>query len=404
MRLNLLTQIFIAFIAAIIFGIIFGPAINIVQPLGDLFLRLIKFIVVPLVFTSLIVGVAGSGNIREFGAMGGKTFVYYLVTTAIAVTIGIGVGYLFSPGSGLEMSANLEEVEVSEAPGVVDILLNIVPTNPIESLVTGNMLQIIFFAIFVGLGITMLGDKGKNLFNVFNDMAEVMYKITRMVMVIAPIGVFGLTAPIVGEYGLSVLLPLMKLIIALFVGCILHIVIVYFTAVKVLGKMNPFTFLKGIAPAALVAFTTTSSSGTLPVSFRCCEENLKVPRKVSSFVLPLGATINMDGTALYQGLCVLFIAQVFGVDLTVTQLMTIVLTATLASIGTAGVPGAGLIMLSMVMAATGLPLEGIALIAGVDRILDMMRTSVNVTGDGSAAVIVSTKERQELSLIEKSVS
>jgi Na+/H+-dicarboxylate symporter len=403
-KIGLLSQILIAFVIAIIVGAIVGPSIEVVRPLGDLFLRMIKFIIVPLVLASLVVGVAGTGDIKKIGRMGGITFFYYILTTAFAVTIGLILANIFSPGKGLDINAAVETTDPTEAPGIVDTLLNIIPTNPIASLVNGDMLQIIFFAIFLGLAITILGDKAKTVYNFFDELAEIMYKITGIVMKLAPIGVFGLIAPTVGEYGVSVLLPLLKVIVVVYLGCILHAVITYSTSVKLFANMNPLKFFKGIAPASLVAFSTTSSSGTLPITIKNSEENLGVSRKVSSFVLPLGATINMDGTALYQGVCVLFIAQFFGYDLSFAQQLTIVLTATLASIGTAGVPGAGLIMLTMVVTSVGLPVEGIALIAGIDRILDMIRTSVNVTGDASAAVVVNAIEEKRDLKISNQVS
>lgn len=391
-KIGLLSQILIAFVIAIILGAIVGQSIEVVKPLGDLFLRLIKFIIVPLVLASLVIGVAGAGDLRQIGRMGGISFVYYLATTAFAVFIGLVLANIFRPGDGVNMTLSGEAAEPTAPPSVVDTLLNIVPTNPIESLVTGNMLQIIFFALFLGLAISMLGDKAKTVYNFFEGLAEIMYKITGIVMKFAPIGVFGLIAPIVGQYGVSVLLPLIKLILVVYAGCILHALLVYSGSVKLFGNYSPLKFFKGIAPASLVAFSTSSSSGTLPITMKSAEENLGVSKKVSSFVLPLGATINMDGTALYQGVCVLFVAQFMGIELSIMQQLIIVLTATLASIGTAGVPGAGLIMLSMVITAVGLPLEAIALVAGVDRILDMVRTSVNVTGDASAAVVVQALE------------
>lgn len=391
-RINLLTQIFIAFVIAIILGIIFGPSIDVLKPFGDLFLRLIKFVIVPLVLASLVVGVAGTGDIRKLGLMGGKTIVYYLVTTVIAILIGLSFGLFMSPGTGLDISKDVAAGEVKEAPSIINTFLNIIPTNPIQALVEANILQIIFFAIFLGIGITLLGDRGKALYNFFDDFANVMYKITKIVMAVAPLGVLGLIAPVVGNYGASVLLPLLKLILAVALACILHALIVYSLAVKLFAKMNPLTFFKGIMPAAFVAFSTCSSSGTLPVTMQNTQQNLGVSNRVSSFVLPLGATINMDGTAIYQGVAALFVAQFFGIELTIMQMVMIVITATLASIGTAGVPGAGLIMLTMVLSAVGLPLEGIALIAGIDRILDMFRTSINVVGDASAAVVVAASQ------------
>lgn len=398
-RFGLLSQILVAFILAIILGAIVGPSIEVVQPLGDLFLRLIQFIIVPLVLASLVVGVAGAGDIKQIGRMGGVTFSYYLITTAIAVFVGLVLANIFQPGAGVNITQPAGEVEVTEAPGVIDTLLNIVPVNPIAALVEGNMLQIIFFALFLGIGMAILGSKARTVYNFFDGLAEVMYKITGIIMKFAPIGIFGLIAPTVGEHGISVLMPLFKVILLVYIGCILHAALVYSFSVNFFAKMNPLRFFKGIAPASLVAFSTSSSSATLPVTIKNTEENLGVSRKVSSFVLPLGATINMDGTALYQGVAVLFIAQFFGYDLSFAQQLMIILTATLASIGTAGVPGAGLIMTTMVVTAVGLPVEGIALIAGIDRILDMIRTSVNITGDASAAVVVEAlEEKREVKL------
>ncbi|WP_016838187.1 dicarboxylate/amino acid:cation symporter [Ureibacillus thermosphaericus] len=394
-KIGLLTQILIAFVLAIIVGVIVGPSIEVVKPLGDLFLRLIKFIIVPLVLASLVIGIAGTGDIKRIGRMGGITFAYYLITTAIAVLIGLILANIFKPGSGLNLTISEEAADPKEVPGVIDTLLNIIPTNPIQSMVDANMLQIIFFALFLGVAIALVGDRAKPVYDFFDGLAEIMYKITHIVMKVAPIGIFGLIAPVVGQYGASVLLPLIKLILVVYVGCILHALIVYSSSVKFLANYSPVKFFKGILPASLVAFSSSSSSATLPITIQNTEENLGVSKKVSSFVLPLGATINMDGTALYQGVCVLFIVQFLGVDLSFTQQLIIVLTATLASIGTAGVPGAGLIMLTMVITAVGLPLESLALVAGVERILDMIRTSINVTGDASAAVVVQAFEDKQ---------
>lgn len=400
MKKSLIIQIVIAFILAIIVGLIFGDDAKHVQPLGDLFLRLIKFIIVPLILSTIIVGVTSAGDVKKLGRLGGKTFTYYLATSFIAISLGLLAGFIFSPGTGADVTIT-EEVTANETEGVVQTLLNIIPTNPIESLVNGDMLQIIFFAIFIGIGIILIGEKGAPVAQFFDGFAEIMYRVTGIVMLIVPLGIFGLLAPIVGEYGLSVLLPLMKLIVAMLITCLVHAGIIYATAVKTLGKMNPLTFFKGIFPAAAVAFSTSSSAGTLPVTMKNTEENLGVSKETSSFVLPLGATINMDGTAIYQGIAVVFIAQYFDITLTFGQIGMVALVATLASIGTAGVPGAGMVMLTMVLAAVNLPLEGIALIAGIDRILDMMRTSVNIMGDASAAVVIDASERKRKKIQSK---
>ncbi|QHS23121.1 dicarboxylate/amino acid:cation symporter [Virgibacillus sp. MSP4-1] len=400
---SLLTQILLAFVIAIILGAIAGPDIKVVQPLGDLFLRLIQFIIVPLILSTLIVGVAGTGNVKKLGRMGGKTIVYYLTTSAIAITIGLGIGYVLQPGAGVDIpSESVGEEPVTEEQNVTDTLLNIVPQNPFQAMVEGEILQIIFFALFVGIAISLVGEKAQTVYRFFEGFAEVMYKITGMIILLAPIGVFGLIAPVVGEYGIGVILPLLKVILGVLIACLLHAIITYSIVVKVFGKMSPLVFFKGIAPAGLFAFSSASSAGTLPLTMKNAQENLGVSQKTSSFVLPLGATINMDGTAIYQGVAVLFIAQFYGIELSISQLLSVVLIATLASIGTAGVPGAGMIMLTLVLTNIHLPLGGIALIAGVDRILDMFRTSINVIGDAAGAVVVDRTEKKHADEDKKS--
>lgn len=394
LKSNLLTQILIAFVIAIILGLIFGESIAVLEPLGDLFLRLIKFIIAPLVLSTLVVGVASIGDPKSLGRIGSKTIVYYLVTTAVAIVIGLGVAFIVSPGEGLTLDVATEEVDVNESEGFVQTILEIVPENPFAALTEGEILQIIFFAIFIGLAITLIGDKGEPVRRFFDSLSEIMFWVTGIIMRFAPLGVLGLVAPIIGEYGASVLLPLLKTIIAVAVACLIHALLVYSSSVKIFAKMNPITFFKGIAPAAAVAFSTASSAGTLPVTIKNTQENLGVSNKISSFVLPLGATINMDGTAIYQGVAVIFIAEFYDLNLSLMALLTVVLTTVLASIGTAGVPGAGMIMLAMVLAAINLPLEGIALIAGIDRILDMCRTAVNIVGDASCAVSVAGSEKE----------
>lgn len=394
MKNRFLWQLLAAFVLAIIVGLLLGDRAAYVQPLGDLFLRLIRFIIVPLILATIIVGVTSAGSMKKLGRLGGKTISFYLVTSFFAITIGLIVALLLSPGTGVDVSLNEENIPSGETQSVMDTLLNIIPTNPIESLATANILQIIFFAIFLGLGITLAGDKAAPVQRFFDGLAEVMYKIIAVVMKLVPIGIFGLLAPIVGQYGLDVLMPLMKLIIAILIASVLHIVVIYSIALKTLGKMSPLQFLKGILPAVTVAFTTCSSSGTLPVTMKNTQENLGVSKETSSFVLPLGATINMDGTAIYQGIAVMFTAQYFGQSLSIGQLLIVALVATLASIGAAGVPGAGMVMLTMTLAAVNLPLEAIALIAGIDRILDMIRTAVNVMGDATASVVVDQSENK----------
>ncbi|MPM36558.1 Proton/sodium-glutamate symport protein [bioreactor metagenome] len=407
-KLQLTTKIFIGLALGILLGIILQPnpdiAVKFVKPFGTLFLNLIKLVIVPLVFSSLVVGTCGMDDVRKLGRIGGKTVAYYMLTTAFAVTIGLILANLSNVGGGFSIPVDAK-VEVAEAPNVIETLLNIIPSNPLKALVDGNMLQIIAFALIIGAGIIGIGEKGKVLFNFFDSMADVMYKIIAVIMEFAPIGVFALITPVVAQNGPGVLLPLLKLIVVVYAGCAIHALFTYSATVSLFAKVSPVKFFKGIAPAMVFAFTTASSSATLPISMKRSEENLGVPKSVTSFVLPLGATINMDGTAIYQGVCAFFIAQVYGINLPISAQLTIILTATLASIGTAGVPGAGMIMLGMVLQSVGLPIEGIALIAGVDRILDMMRTMINITGDAACATIIAATEGElNRSVYEKTAS
>ncbi len=397
-KLSLTTWIFIALILGIIAGLCLQGAPDIattyIKPLGTIFLNLIKMIVVPLVIFSMVAGVISLSDIKKVGAIGGKTIVYYLVTTACAIIIGLVVANVLSVGSGYTMSTEDLSYEAKSAPSFIDTIVNIFPDNFVQPMTDASMLQIIVIALFFGFGILAAGKKAKPVADFVNGMSEVCIKIMHMIISIAPFGVFGLITPVVASNGPDILLPLLKLILVAYLAMILHMVIVYSGLVKVIAKMSPITFFKKQMQAITFAFASASSVGTLPINMECSAK-LGVRKEVSSFVLPLGATINMDGTAIYQGVCAIFIAQVFGIDLTIGQQMVIIATAVLSSIGTAGVPGSGMIMLAMVLQSVGLPVEGIALVAGVDRILDMMRTTVNITGDQSAAVCVNAMEERK---------
>ncbi|SIQ76869.1 Na+/H+-dicarboxylate symporter [Shewanella morhuae] len=393
MSVPLWLQILVGMILGITVGVVFGEQATVLKPIGTLFVNIIKMLIVPLVFCSLIVGVTSMEDTAKMGRIGFKSFAFYLCTTAIAISIGLVVGYVIQPGAGLNLPlpSGMSDV-VKEVPSVMQTLLDIVPTNPIAALANGQILQVIVFAVALGIALVLIGDHGKPAIKVFESLAEAMYKLTDMVMKLAPYGVFGLMAWVAGEYGIDMLLPLLKVIVAVYIGCIIHVLGFYSIVLSVFSKLNPLHFFKGISNAIAVAFTTSSSAGTLPASMKCASEYLGVNKKISSFVLPLGTTINMDGTALYQGVTALFVAQAFGIDLTWVDYLTIILTATLASIGTAGVPGAGLVMLTLVLSTVGLPLEGVALIAGIDRILDMARTVVNVSGDLVATTVIAKSE------------
>lgn len=386
-------QILIGLALGVLVGLLFKGAAPFLAPLGALFLNAIKMLIVPLVFVSLVAGITCMQDTAKLGRISAKTIAIYLVTTAFAVSIGLLFGALFAPGAGMNMVASAA-TEAKQAPSLVQILVGLVPANPVAAFAEGNILQIIVFAIALGVSMNLIGEKAAPAVKLFNSLAEVFYKLTDLVMRFAPIGVFALIAGVVAAHGIEVLLPLAGVIGVIYLASIAHLLLVYGGLLGLLARLSPLRFFQGIAPALAVAFSTSSSSGTLPVSIECARKNLGVSEGVAGFVLPVGATINMDGTAIYQGVLALFIAQAFGIDLNAGQYLMIILTATLASIGTAGVPGAGLIMLGLVLTSVGLPLEGVALIAGIDRILDMARTTVNVAGDLMTTTLVGSSENE----------
>jgi len=390
-RIPLWQRILAGLFLGVIVGSLMGENASVFKPLGDIFISAIKMLIVPLVFSTLVVGITAMRDPQKMGRIGARTIGLYLITTAFAIAIGLLASTIFQPGAGVEMSFD-QPMESKDAPSLVEILVNLVPQNPIDALAEGNIMQIIVFAIGLGVSLMLVGEKGEPVVRVFESFAEAMYKLTEIVMSFAPFGVFGLIAFVAGNYGLEVLLPLAKVIGVAYLASIIHVLVVYSGLLALLGRLNPKRYLSGILDALVVAYSSASSSGTLPVSLRCAQKNLGVSEGVSGFVLPVGATINMDGTALYQGVVTLFIAQMLGVDLSMADYGMIILTGTLASIGTAGVPGAGLIMLSIVMSQVGLPLEAIAVVAGIDRILDMARTSVNVAGDLMVTTLVGKSE------------
>ncbi|MBD8067474.1 dicarboxylate/amino acid:cation symporter [Bacillus sp. PS06] len=401
--MNLTAKIVIGLVLGILVGIIinlfmpnlFEP-INtwVFEPLGKIFLNFIKMIVVPIVFFSITLGVVGLGDPKKLGRIGVKTILFFVVTTTIAIFIGLGLAAVIQPGEGGNFDLEGATYEAQPAPPVVDTLLNIIPTNPIAAMAQGDMLQIITFSLFIGLALTILGEKTKGIHRLIEQGNDIMMYLVNLIMKFAPYGTFGLIATAVGGLGFSALKAMFLYFIVVFIALIIHTIVTYGSAVAVLGKRNPITFFKEFIPAMTVAFSTSSSSATLPVSMTTAQKNLGVPKSISSFVQPLGATINMDGTAIMQGVATLFIAQAFGADLTAAQILTVVLTAVLASIGTAGVPGVGLIMLAMVLQSVNLPVEGIALIIGIDRLLDMTRTAVNITGDAACAVVIAESEKK----------
>lgn len=396
-KMALSTQIFIALVLAIIAGIALTShseiAVNYIKPFGTIFLNLIKWIVGPLVFFSIMAGVVSMRDIKKVGAIGGSTVLYYLCTTAFAVAIGLLFANLFKGIFPALSTSELAYEPAATSVNFMDTLVGIFPSNFIQPFVEANMLQIIVSSLLIGFALILIGERFNMEFTAVDICNDICMKIMELILKLSPIGVFCLLCPVVAENGPAVLGSLAKVLLVAYLCYVVHAVVVYSATVKTMGGLSPIAFFKGMMPAMMMAFSSASSVGTLPLNLECSEK-LGADKEVASFVLPLGATINMDGTAIYQGVCSVFIASCFGISLTFPQMLTIVLTATLASIGTAGVPGAGMVMLAMVLQSVGLPVEGIALVAGVDRIFDMGRTVVNITGDASCAIVVSQLQRR----------
>jgi proton glutamate symport protein len=380
--------------------------------IGRLFLALIKMVVVPLVFFSLVVGVASLGDFRALGRLGGRTIGYFMLTTVAALVIGVGLANIVQPGRLLSAddraqllasyagSVGAAVKNAAAAPSMLDQLVAIVPTNPVASLANGDMLQVIFFALMLGIALTLMDvARAQPVVDLFGRLNDAMVMLVHVAMALAPYGVAALLFKVVGSTGLSVLVALAVYGVVVVVGLVLHLIITYGLVVRFGARLPLLGFLGAIKEALLVAFSTSSSSATLPVTMEACEENLRISPRITSFVLPLGATVNMDGTALYQGVAAIFIAQIYGMDLTLGDQATIVVSATLASVGAAGVPGAGMITLAMVLTAVGVPTEGLALILGVDRLLDMFRTTINVVGDSTACAFMARLEGEPLAIL-----
>ncbi|MBA4312585.1 MAG: dicarboxylate/amino acid:cation symporter [Chlorobiaceae bacterium] len=375
-----------------------------IKPIGTLFIRLLTFIAIPLVLASLIVGASSLGNIRTVGKIGAKMMLFYFCLIAIAITIGLTLANTIRPGDRLstearekllvEFSPNIQaKIAESVDLNVINTIVNIVPTNPIAAMANAEMLQIVFFALMVGITLTMIRkEKSEPVIRFFDGFSDMMIRMVEIIMKLAPIGVFALISATVSEFGFDILQTLFWYALTLIIGLTIHQFIVLGLTVKIFAGMNPIKFFRGIRDVMLISFTSSSSAATLPVNMECCEVNLGVPKKITSFVLPLGATINMDGTSMYQAVAAVFIAQVYGVELHLSEQLIILLTALLASIGTAPVPGVGIIMLIIVLRSVNIPEEGIALILGVDRFLDMCRTVVNTSGDAAVATCIAKSE------------
>ena len=405
-KIGLSTQIFIALLIGALFGVVIHYWIpssyikdtviveGVLYVVGQGFIRLMQMLVVPLVFCSLICGSMAIGDTKTLGKVGVKTIGFYLVTTALAVCVALGSALLINPGRGLDMDA-VQKGTVSsttEATSLVDTLLNIIPKNPVQSMANGDMLPIIVFALFVGIMLAKLGTRGSVVANFFSQFNDVMMEMTMAIMKIAPIGVFCLIARTFATVGFSAFAPMLKYMGNVTLAQAIQCLVVYQILLFVFTRLNPFKFIKKFLPVMGFAFSTATSNATIPMSIDTLSKKMGVSKQISSFTIPLGATINMDGTSIMQGVAVVFIAQAYGIPLTMGNLATVVVTATLASIGTAGVPSVGLVTLAMVLNSVGLPTEGIALIMGIDRILDMIRTAVNITGDAVCTTIVCHQE------------
>lgn len=405
-KLSLTSKIFIGLIAGVICGVIFNlfvPASyvrdtiiidGICYVIGNGFIKLMKMLVVPLVFCSLVCGASAIGDTKTLGKVGGKTIAFYLATTAIAVTVAISVAALIKPGIGLNMNLiEAENVTVAEKTSAVDTLLDIIPDNPFSSLANGNMLQVIVFALIVGILLAKMGERAELVANFFSQFNDLMMEMTNLVMSFAPIGVFFMLTRTFANLGFDAFIPLLKYMGSVVLGLGVQCFVVYMILLFVFTRLNPFKFIKKFFPVMAFAFSTSTSNATIPLNIETLEEKIGVSRKVSSFTIPLGATINMDGTSIMQGVAVVFAAQAYGVNLGISGYLTVIATATLASIGTAGIPSVGLVTLTMVFSAVGLPVEAITLIMGIDRILDMLRTAVNVTGDAVCTTVVAYQNK-----------
>lgn len=388
-KIPLWQRVIAALILGVITGLVWGPESEMIKWIGDFFIKAIKMLVVPLIFFSLVAGVASLGDLRKLGSVGGRAMILFVITGQIAAWLGLALGTFFQPGKGVNTDALQKgEVPAPNETTAVDMILSIVPDSPVQVMADVRVLPLIVFALLIGIGILMAKEEGKPLAKIFDSGAIVMQKVTMIVMELTPFGVFALMAWVAGTLGPDALVSLAQLVGLNYLGCLLIIGVMYSAMIKFVAKLPVIDFFRGIVDAIAVSYSTASSNATLPVTLRCVERNLGVSNSVASFVVSLGATINMNGTAMYLGLATLFGAQIFGVDLSFGDYVLIAITSTLGAIGAAGIPGAGLIMMALVFGSVGVPLETIAFVAGVDRIMDMMRTTTNVSGDAAIATTV----------------
>lgn len=390
--LRILIGMFLGVIAGYLIRTYLDPSYtDYIKPIGGIFLNLINMIVVLLVFSSMTVGITSIHDPQKLGRVGLKSLFLYTTTTAISILIGIMFAKLMNPGKGIGFQT-VSTVHVDNLPKLSEILFSVVPNNPIASLAEGNVLQIVVFSIFLGLAISFAGDKGRPLLDFLESLADVMFRLTSMVMELAPFGVFAIMTGVVGSFGIKILEDLFKFLMCNYLACLVHCVVVFGGILLFMAKLNPLHFFNGLSDAITLALSTNSSSATLPVTMHCAQENLGVSKNIASFVLPLGATVNMNGVGIFQGITAVFVAQAYGIDLDWQSLVTVVVTATLSAVGAAGIPGTGLVMTGMVLGSVGLPMEGVTLIMGVDRIREMVSTVVNILGDAVVAVYIAKSE------------
>jgi proton glutamate symport protein len=398
MKLKLHTQIFLGIVLGVLAGVLFREQAVVFKPIGEMFIRLLKMVIVPLVFASLVMGIVNVGSIQSLGRMGIRTTVYYLITTIIAVMTGMLMINTIQPGVGSNLHKEMDLLAVVDNGAVdfVSVITEIVPENIFATMVNENMLGLIFFSMVFGCALAVLGRKVEPISKMISSLNDVMLKITDWIMLLSPIGVFALMATLVGETGLAAFKPLTFYMVTVLLGLGFHLFVNLSCVLLFVAKYSPVVFFQKMFPALATGFSTDSSIATLPVTMDCLEKNVGVSNQVAGFVAPLGATVNMDGTALYEAVAAMFIAQVYGIELTIIQQVIISITAVLASIGTAGIPSAGLITMAIVLKSVNLPLEGVGLILAVDRVLDMCRTIVNVFGDACGALVIAKMEGERI--------
>jgi proton glutamate symport protein len=397
LKVKVHTQILIAIVLGVIIGLALGEKADHLKVVGDIFIQLLKMIIIPLILASMVAGIVSLGDVRRLGRIGLKTFMYYMATTLLAVCVGLVLVNLMKPGFGVDMGAEAAvDIAGREMPSIVSIIKDIIPENVFAAMAQDKVLSVIFFSLLLGVAISSTGEKARPLTVLFEGLNTVMMKVTDWIMRLAPVGVFALMAYTIGTMGLSVVRPLALYMVTVILGLSIHAVITLPVLLSVFGRYSPLKFIRDMFSAVATAFSTASSAATLPITMECLRENTVVSNKVASFVLPLGATVNMDGTALYEAVAAMFIAQAYGINLSIWQQLVIMLTATLASIGAAAIPGAGLVTMVIVLRAVNLPLEGIGMILAVDRLLDMLRTAVNVWGDACGTAIVARLEGEKL--------